>query len=69
MKKYIEIQREVMKDYGINPYDLSVPFKNSIKATLDVFYNVGILVTKDADVAEEFKEELRKKYNLAIFIK
>lgn len=69
MKKYRMIQEEVIKDYNINPKDLDVPFKNSIQATLDVFYNIGLLISNDESFAEEFKNELRKKYELSIFIK
>jgi hypothetical protein len=69
MKRYRMIQEEVIKDYGIDPKDLDVPFKNSIQATLDVFYNIGLLLSNDEDFANEFKNELRKKYELSIFIK
>ena len=60
MKRYRMIQEEVIKDYGIDPKDLDVPFKNSIQATLDVFYNIGLLLSNDEDFANEFKNELRK---------
>ena len=63
MMKYIEIQKEVLNDYGI---EKTMDIKNSLKSTYNLILDVGRIVTKNEDEAIIFVYEMFKKYDLIL---
>ena len=63
MMKYIEIQKEVLNDYGI---EKTIDIKNSLKSTYNLILDVGRIVTKNEDEAIIFVYEMFKKYDLIL---
>ena len=64
MKKYIEIQNEILKDYNIDYKDLNIELKNSVKSVYNLCYLIGLHITNKEVDAEEFTANLMKKYDL-----
>lgn len=64
MKRYIEIQNEVLKDFKVNLSELNMVQKNSKECTYNLFYKVGMLITKNESVSLEFADELADKYGM-----
>lgn len=64
MKRYIEIQNEVLKDFKVNLSDLDIVQKNSKECTYNLFFKVGMLITKNESISLEFADELVDKYNM-----
>lgn len=63
MMKYIEIQKEILNDYGI---EKTIDIKNSLKSTYNLILEVGRIVTKNEDEAIIFVYETFKKYDLIL---
>lgn len=63
MMKYIEIQKEILNDYGI---EKTIDIKNSLKSTYNLALEVGHIVTKNEDEAIIFAYETFKKYDLIL---
>lgn len=63
MMKYIEIQKEILNDYGI---EKTMDIKNSLKSTYNLILDVGRIVTKNEDEAIIFVYETFKKYDLIL---
>lgn len=63
MMKYIEIQKEILNDYGI---EKTMDIKNSLKSTYNLILDVGRIVTKNEDEAIIFVYEMFKKYDLIL---
>lgn len=68
MKKYIEIQNEVLKDYKVNSNLIKRDRKNSAICTYNIFYDIGLIKTKNEDIAFEFADELADDYGISKFL-
>lgn len=64
MKKYINIQLEVINDLNINLDDLDINIKNSVQSCYRTFYQVLLHKYKSEIVAKDITNELMKKYEL-----
>lgn len=63
MMKYIEIQKEILNDYGIEKI---ISIRNSAKSTYHLALEIGRILTKNEDEAKIFAYEIFKKYDLVL---
>lgn len=64
MKKYIEIQKEVLKDLNIESKVLDIDIKNSIQSCYNTFYHALYYKYNNYSIAKDLSNELMKKYEL-----
>lgn len=70
MKKYIEIQKEVINDFkfrfNIDFNILNLELKNSKQSCYNTFYNLAYYIYKNSNIALDITNELMNKYELYI---
>lgn len=64
MRKYIEIQNELIDDFNMNVSEFNIELKNSVKSTYNLCFLIGLHITNKEEDAKEFAENLMKKYDL-----